>query len=144
MTTGFVVVAVGAVLAGMLQWLVLRRHFAAAAWWVLATVGALAVVGILVFAVRVFDAGVGAATGGTVLGIAQWQVLRRTVTRAGWWVLASTVGWVTGGILSGAFQAGFAGWITIGATYGAITGVALVWLLRLRALEEGRPTSQCS
>lgn len=49
------------------------------------------------------------------------------------WVLASTVGWVVGGFLSGAFAGGVLGWVTIGAVYGAITGAALARLLRRRS-----------
>ena len=32
------------------------------------------------------------AVSGAVTGIAQWLVLRQRLSRAGWWVLASTVG----------------------------------------------------
>jgi hypothetical protein len=138
---GFVVVAAGGVLAGMLQSLVLRRQVAAAGWWAVATIGAMAAVGVLVIAVGVVDAGVGAAASGTVLGVVQWLVLRRRVAQAGWWVLASTVGWVVGGFLSGAFEGGVAGWTTIGAVYGAITGAALVWLLRHQSPGSDQPSS---
>ena len=72
---------------------------------------------------------VAVAAGGTVLGLLQWLVLRRQVARAGWWVLASTVGWVVGGFVSGITDAA-AGWAVLGAVYGAITGIVLVWLLR--------------
>jgi len=80
----------------------------------------------------------GVAVGGIVVGLLQWWlVLRRQVAWGGWWVLASTVGWVGGGFLSGAFDGGFVGWAVIGAVYGAITGAVLVWLLR-------RPTPAAS
>ncbi len=67
----------------------------------------------------------GVAAGGIVVGVLQWLVLRRQVARAGWWVLASTVGWVVGGPVGA-----FVGWPALGAVYGAITGSALVGLLR--------------
>ena len=51
------------------------------------------------------------AVGGASVGIVQWLVLRAEVARAGWWVVASTVGW---GVI---FP-------------GMISGAALVWLLR--------------
>ena len=66
----------------------------------------------------------GVALYGTVAGLMQWLVLRRQVARAGWWVLACTLGWVVAvpvGDLGGP-----PGW----AVYGAITGAVLVWLLR--------------
>ena len=58
---------------------------------------------------------------GASVGIAQWLVLRRKVSRAGWWVLASTVGAVL--------------LVTV-VGYGAITGGVMVWLLRQPVTEE--------
>ena len=67
--------------------------------------------------------------------------LRRQVARASWWVLASTVGWVVGGFLSGAVPVGgFLGWAALEAVYGAITGTALVWLLRQRPPSFDQPS----
>ena len=99
--------------------------------WVLASLGAAAVVGVVVFGVGAVNTDVGwvAGTGlfGTVAGVLQWAVLRRQVPRAGWWVLASTVGWVVG------MPAGeMLGWNGLGAAYGIITGTVLVLLLRQR------------
>jgi len=38
---------------------------------------------------------------GLSFGIMQWLVLRRHIPRAGWWVLASTAGWIAGfGVLA--------------------------------------------
>lgn len=126
---GYVALAVGANLSGVLQWLVLRGKVARAGRWVPASLGAAAVVGLVVLSVGAVDAQrgwvMGAGLFGTVVGALQWLVLRRQVPRAGWWVLASTVGWVVGIPLGETF-----GWLALGATYGAITGTALVWLLR--------------
>jgi hypothetical protein len=131
-------VAVGGVLVGVLQWLVLRRYLAQAGRWVLASLGATAVFALVVFSLGAFspDAGLvgGAVLYGTVVGVLQWLVLRRQATRAGWWVPTSTVGWLVGIPLGG--MLGPPGW----AWYGAITGAALVWLLRRRPLgSEQRP-----
>ena len=126
---GYLGVAVGGILIGVLQWLVLRRRLDRAYRWVLTNLGAVAVVGVVVFGVGVADADLGWIVGvsifGTVVGVLQWLVLRGQVPRAAWWVLASTVGWVVGmplGDLNGPPG--------LGAAYGAITGTALVWLLR--------------
>jgi uncharacterized membrane protein len=72
---------------------------------------------------------------GTVVGVLQWLVLRRWVSHAGWWILASSISWVgatwvyvsltrandvnvpLGGAVSGALS-------------GAIMGLVLVQLLR--------------
>ena len=76
---------------------------------------------------------VGVNVGGIVTGLLQWLVLRRQVAWAGWWILASTVGWIVGGAVSGIVPVNNpVGWSVIGAVYGAITGMALVWLLRRR------------
>ncbi len=137
---GYVGVAVGGIVAGELQWLVLRRQVAGAGWWVLASTVAAAVVGVVVFGVGVVSADVGWVGGaglfGTVVGVLQWLVLRRQVARAGWWVLASTVGWVVGGPVGG-----FVGWAALGAVYGAITGSVLVWLLRQRLPDSDQPSA---
>lgn len=78
------------------------------------------------------------------VGIFQWLVLclvlRWRVSRAGWWVLASTVGWaVSMAVYIGVgdamgFPMGFSPLAVSvaagGIGLGAITGLALVWLLR--------------
>ena len=35
--------------------------------------------------------------GGTMVGVAQWRLLRRHFARAGWWLIASPIGWLGGG-----------------------------------------------
>ena len=134
---GTVVVVVGGFVLGALQWLVLRRQVARAGWWVVASIAAMAVVGVLVVAL---DEGAVVAGGGLVVGVLQWLVLRRQVALAGWWVPASAVGWVVGGFVSGIVGdatgvswIAAAGWAVLGVVYGAITGAVLVWLLRHRA-----------
>ena len=128
---------------GVLQWLVLRRRRSGAGWWVLAS--AAAGYGILAgfigyseslsFGTLLRFTGV-VALGGAVTGILQWLVLRSQVSRAGWWVLASTVGWGLSVTVARAIPWGNdemdALWalVVTGAVLGAVTGGALVWLLR--------------
>ena len=139
---GSAAVALGVAATAVLQWLVLRQRVAHADRWVLASIVAVIVAGVAGFTVGgvlgVFDdadvvaeAGtVGVIIGGTVLGVLQWlMVLKRRARRAGWWVLASTVSWLVGGIVSGTVDP-VVGLAVIGAMYGAITGLTLVWLLR--------------
>ncbi len=77
------------------------------------------------------------------VGTMQWLVLRRTVSRAGWWVLANIVGfiamdvmrYVLGSIMSDIRTVVMEGqntvmWILELLLYGSITGGMLVWLLR--------------
>lgn len=60
---------------------------------------------------------------GAVTGLAQWLVLRRRLSGAGWWVLATAVGFATFGIAYGAIYA-----ITGGAVSDAV-GFAIVFVL---------------
>lgn len=83
---------------------------------------------------------------GAILATPQWVVLRRHVRRAAWWIPANAVAWAPGMVLAfvGAdliFSASIgvstivlaiATLAAIGALVGAIHGLALVWLVRLR------------
>lgn len=153
---------------GIPQWFVLRRYVSRAGWWVLAIfvgfgvgAGVNLVVGPAVAATEdwtvALSVGVVAmalrwAIHGSSVGIAQWFVLRHYVSRAGWWVLASIVGFsvaftvgvvavVVGGVhgtgrtpeeahAMAVVLTGLVEGLVAGAVYGAITGGALVWLLR--------------
>ena len=121
--------AVGALLTGVLQWLVLKRHLARASQWVLATLAAVVVVGAVIFGVGLIDTDVGWLVGvgafGPAVGVTQSAVLRPQIARAGWWVLASTGAWAVSMPLGD-----IAGPPALGAAYGAATGAVMVWLLR--------------
>jgi hypothetical protein len=76
---------------------------------------------------------------GASLGIAQWPALRGQVARAGWWVLASTVGLGIGFIVAGielVSPTSRASGATIGAIYGAFSGGIMVGLLRQQITKE--------
>ena len=128
---------------GLLQWLVLRRRVSVACWWVLASTAAAVGVARAVtqgngqslqgYGLLLSWPGV-VALGGAVTGTLQWLVLRGQVARAGWWVLVSTVGWVLVVAVATASDRvdGLLTWgmPVAGAVLGAVTGGALVWLLR--------------
>lgn len=94
-------------------------------------------------------AGMGSVLG-PILGFPQWLVLRRHVSKAGWWIPANAVGWALGmvAVFAGAGSpllanaslmtivliGGLAG-ATAGALVGAVHGIVLVWLLRRPRLE---------
>ncbi|MYA51545.1 MAG: hypothetical protein F4045_07580 [Chloroflexi bacterium] len=155
-----VYVSAGGTAAAVLQWLALRRHVSQAGWWVGTGIVGGVVAGAVGVAVGVsagvttgviegladgaakgmeagIDAGVDAAgvtmavVFGAAVGVVQWLMLRLHVAGAGWWVLASGVGWVVSGFAAGVTDTA-AGWAVLGAVYGAITGSVLVWLLRQR------------
>jgi hypothetical protein len=60
---------------------------------------------------------------GLAMGFAGWLVLRKELHWSGWWVMLSVVGWTTGLAL-------LPGFLSTGAMAGALTGIALVLLLR--------------
>ncbi len=138
---------------GIMQWLVLRRRVSGAAGWIGAYVAAGVVVGAFGFAVGWSLGDVPAVVGGvflgvmvgTVAGILQWRVLRRQFSGTGWWLLASTLGWVIGlaigfGLVHAVDLAGPDGGVgplaqsvagaAAGLGAGATTGIILVRLLR--------------
>jgi hypothetical protein len=145
--------------AGVLQWLVLRRRVSQSSGWILASVVGYAVGAVVVLLGLWLDASrttllllLGARGGvfGVLVGVMQWLVLRSHLAHAGWWIVASILGW-GGGIfllilpyyLSGepAYYYGvvsrsgrlmeIARAVAVsGLVAGAVTGVALALLLR--------------
>jgi len=71
----------------------------------------------------IFGAIVGTSIG-AVVGALQWPFLQGKISQAGWWVLASTVGWAVGLALGWAWV----GLLTAGAVAGAVVGT-LQWLV---------------
>lgn len=146
---------------GVAQWIVLRGYLPDAGWWILASALGWVLGSIVIFttydtityisdllrSVIRLPRGTLLPVGiftvySAVLGAAQWLVLRRHTQGAGCWVFASVVGGAVGGAAYAACSAillrnGVSHWAvytTVGhganwAAYGAVTGVALVWLL---------------
>ena len=136
-----------AILPGVLQWFLLRREVAGMSWWpVISSIGLVA--GFFLAMLPMNMAGVdgpqvaplftlGFALMGAVPGILQWLFLRQRVSKAGWWLLASSVGMVGCGwtfmrLTRGADVDVALGGAAGGAIYGALTGVVLQWLLQSR------------
>ncbi len=145
--TPYLAMAVSLVLAGVLQWLLLRSQVNEAGWWALASITAVAVIGVVAFGVGMMNRDVGwvlgVVVGWIMLGVLQWLVLRQEVAGAGWWIVATTLGlplavpvvgfvsWATGTPVDSTVG-GLLRWHAFGAAYGSITGTALLWLLRHR------------
>ncbi len=120
--------------------------------WVLASSAGLVVggfVAVVVFVFVIFGAALDVVGGtllsavlgavlGALLGIAQWLVLRRQISRAGWWVLANTVAFAVGGTVAGAASGPLLVPLAL-AGYGANTGGVLVLLLRHPVTKEPSP-----
>lgn len=150
--------AIGGAVIGLAQWLVLRQQFSQAWWWVLASIvvwvfissnglGALGWVAprdMYYISLRVVYGAIEGTKVGALLGVAQWLFLKHQVLGASWWIVASTVGWAIGlafawaigaflHVLTGVFLGEVVG-LTVGwVVVAAITGVALIWLLRASA-----------
>jgi hypothetical protein len=88
-------------LTGLFQWLLLRRHFARASWWLLATAAGAAVAGVVFLGLLALPEatfgpptsglrfGISDLTDGLALGVAQWLVLRQSVRGAARWFPAT-------------------------------------------------------
>lgn len=136
-------------LVGFSQWLVLRRYLTECSDWILAggagwAVGyALGLFLINNLAGTLLGGLSGYVLFGVIVALVQWPVLRREIPNALAWVLASVVGWTAGFYLSQISLDVFFNGPTIapaastsvisgmsGLVAGAITGLALVWIVR--------------
>ncbi|MGB6297015.1 MAG: hypothetical protein WBF90_12645 [Rivularia sp. (in: cyanobacteria)] len=150
-------------LLGFAQWLVLRRHIRYAGYWILFTTAGVLIswfMGLTVSAViGLFYAAnlhqkittlieevalLGAAVG-TVIGYAQWLILKTVSKQAIWWVFANALAWTLGVVVAfigAGIETPFfnihASLIAIatgglmGIVISSITGIFLVWLLKPR------------
>jgi hypothetical protein len=110
--------------SGILQWFVLQGRLAHSWRWVLVTAGGWSA-GYLVFVFLL--PGEFVVLSGVVLGLAvglaQWSIVRSEWQWAGWWIVFSMIGWITGLTL-------LPGFLLTGTMAGAWTGVALEVLVR--------------
>ena len=77
---------------------------------------------------------------GAAIGLAQWLVLRGRLTGAGWWILASVVGWGLVEPIKGEVIDSLLEFLTIGAVPASVTGLVL-WLLLLSLLRHDSEAS---
>jgi hypothetical protein len=115
----------GGIGAGVLQWPILYRRVPRAWRWMLATAlswlaGAIVLLLAVPPALQTWLAGL---IIGPIVGLGQWFILRRQVRWAGWWLVISTIAWITGLLL-------VPGALSTGALSGALSGLALVLLFR--------------
>jgi hypothetical protein len=123
-------------LTGLLQYLLLRRYLPRMGWWIVATavgwpLGIVAVYfGNAIWPVVLNANSIwSAALVGAVIGLAQWLVLRRRVSHAGWGVLATALGWGLVRLIAGEVFISPVELLIIGAVPATVTGLALWWLL---------------
>ena len=108
---------------GIMQWPVLYHRIPRAWRWPVST--AIAWIGGSLFVLIAVPANLQIILAGVLLGpvvgLAQWLVLRQEVSWAGWWIIVSTMAWITGLTL-------LPGTLSTGALAGALTGFALALL----------------
>jgi hypothetical protein len=136
-------------LIGLAQWVVLRKYVNQASDWVLAAGASWAIgfaMGLLIMN-GLTNTGLDALFGyilfGIIVAVVQWPVLRREIPNVWTWILANVVGWTTGFYLSQLCLDLVFNGPTInpvastsvlsgvsGLVAGAITGLALIWIVR--------------
>ena len=136
-------------LVGLAQWVVLRKYMTEVSDWILAAGASWAfgyALGLFIMnglTGTMLDGFVGYVLFGVIVALVQWPLLRREIPHVWMWVLANVVGWTAGFYLSqvaldlffdGPTIAPIASTSVIsgvsGLVAGAITGIALIWIVR--------------
>lgn len=133
---------------GFAQWLVLRRYVTASTQWDWTdgiSWAAGYILGLLLIQLlpsSVFAAFIGYFLFGVIVALVQWPVLRREIPQVFTWIVASAVAWAVGYWVSQAILSLFTDplidpvvgttviAVTSGLVAGAITGLALIWIVR--------------
>jgi hypothetical protein len=133
---------------GFAQWLVLRRFVTASTQWDWTdgiSWAAGYILGLLLIQMlpsTVFVVFLGYFLFGVIVALVQWPVLRREIPQAFTWLIASAIAWAVGYWVSQAVLSLFTDplidpvvgtaviAITSGLVAGAITGLALIWIVR--------------
>lgn len=134
---------------GFSQWIVLRRYVTAGSQWILADGVSWAfgyILGLFLIQVlpsTVFAGFIGYFLFGVIVALVQWPVLRREIPHILTWIVASALAWAAGFWVSQAvFPLLFHGptiapaasttaiAVISGLVAGAITGIALIWIVR--------------
>lgn len=136
-------------LIGLAQWIVLRNFLTAHSDWILASGTSWAVgyvLGLLLIQhmpVSILGGLAGYLLFGAIVALVQWPLLRREIPHLLVWMAASAIGWAAGFWASQAVLPLFFNGslippavsttvlsVTSGLVAGAITGVALIWIVR--------------
>jgi hypothetical protein len=138
---------------GIAQWLVLRRRLPGAEQWMWASIAGAVVFSVLRHplllavssipgAVLRIGAFVDALALGASIGFAQWLVLRRHVSRSGWWLVACVGGYGIATLPAGKGVSSFGEVMAFLVVPPAITGLALVSLFRRPRQETPDPAQR--
>jgi len=133
----YVFVPIVSLLTGVMQYGLLRRFLPRMGWWVLATFAGW-LLGFLLIALPsrlrwidppLMNLDLILIIMGFAIGVTQWLVLRRTLTRAGWWIVANILGWVLLGWIIPGNSLSQSGLILLGLLPACATAVILVVLM---------------
>ncbi len=114
----------GGIWVGIFQWMVLQRRITRAWRWIVATsLGWIVGYFITLYWAPSEPSFLTGMILGLTTGLAQWIVLREELHWAGWWIVFSTIGWVTGLNLT-------PGFFLTSTMAGALTGLCLEVLIR--------------
>lgn len=104
----YVFIPIVSLVTGALQYGLLRRFLPRLGWWVPATVAGW-LLGVLLISLPSWLGWMDSPpnnldlillTMGFAIGLTQWLVLRRRLSRAGWWIIANILGWALLGLIT--------------------------------------------
>ena len=132
----YIFVPIMAFLTGLLQYALLRPYLPRMGWWVLATTGGwLLGLGLILtsrwlnfWTYETFDIDVAFIVLGLSIGIGQWLLLRRRLSRATWWIGANLLGWGGLALITRGSLDQF-GLLAMGFLPACVTALALALLL---------------
>jgi hypothetical protein len=131
-----VFVPVVGLLTGVLQYGLLRRYLPRMGWWVLATTGGWLLGGLLIaiptwlnWTEGSIDLDLAFILMGLAIGAGQWLLVRRRLSRAGWWIGANVVGWGLLGLITTSNTLGQFGLFTLGLLPACATAATLALLM---------------
>jgi hypothetical protein len=126
---------------GLAQWFVLKYYLPKVQWWIWTNILGVVISTVVLIALVMGGLSQNIVTHptfsgfmtGISVGILQWFFLRQWVAKAGWWILANTVGFTLGKIIIfivGELTGPLMGAIVGGLVFAGITGFVLIWLLQ--------------
>ena len=137
-------VPVSGLLTGVLQYWLLRRYLPRMGWWVLATTGGW-LLGLLIILIpgwldfwkfEVFDLDLAFILMGLSIGVGQWLLLRHRLSQAGWWVVATVLGWSLLSLLTTGNSIGQYGLLILGFLPACVTAMVFALLMKLTSPTE--------
>lgn len=132
----YVFIPIARLLTALVQYFLLRRYLPRMGGWMPATAGGwllgvtlIAILNRLGWTVLVQDINLMFPIMGFAIGLAQWFVLRPRLARAGWWVIANTLGWGTLALFTTGNAVEQSGLMLIGVLPATVTAAGLAGLM---------------